>query len=146
MTKNCTTYQVLVAAVVIVCLMGCAEQSTPSRDHIPLIKEKLSFLQNGVLAKNPAAIDSVLSLKILDNGQSSDSLLKFIYGPDNGFAFKFFGEPMIIYTDKVAMIECYAMDSTKTKNRPVTLLFSYDNEIWLLSKFEKRGAGESRAD
>ena len=57
MTKNCTTYQVLVAAVVIVCLMGCAEQSTPSRDHIPLIKEKLSFLQNGVLAKNPAAID-----------------------------------------------------------------------------------------
>ncbi len=146
MIKLCTKYQIFAAAAIIACLLSCAEQSTPSRDHIPRIKEKLSYLQNGVLTKNLAAIDSVLSLKILDNGQSSDSLLKFIYGSDNNFAFELFGEPLIIYTDKVAMVECYVMDSTKTKNRPMTLLFSYDNEIWLLSRFEKRGAGESRAD
>ena len=146
MTKNSANYRILVTAVVLVCLLGCAEQSTPSRDHIPLIKEKLSYLQKGVLTKNRAAIDSVLSLKILDNGQSSDSLLKYIYGADNSFSFEFFGEPVIIYTEKVAMVECFLMDSSKTKNRPMTLLFSYDNEIWLLSRFEKRGAGESRAD
>ena len=146
MTKTCAKCQLLVTTVILVCLLGCAEQSTPSRDHIPLIKEKLTYLQNGVLTKNPAAIDSVLSLKILDNGQSSDSLLKFIYGADNSFAFELFGEPVIIYTDKVAMVECYVMDSTKSKNRPMTFLFSYENEIWLLSRFEKRGAGKSRVE
>ena len=99
-----------------------------------------------MLTRNPAAIDSVLSVKILDIGQSSDSLLNFIYGADNSFEFELFGEPVIIYTDKIAMVECYVMDSTRVKNRPLTLLFSYDNEIWLLSRFEKRGAGESRAD
>lgn len=146
MAKLCTKYQILVTAVMSACLFGCAEKRTPSRDHIPLIKTKLSYLQNGVLTRNRAVIDSVLSVKILDIGQSSDSLLKFVYGEDNTFAFELFAEPVIIYTDKVAMIECYLMDSTKTKNRPMTLLFSYDNEIWLLSRFEKRGAGESRAD
>ncbi|MCH9024761.1 MAG: hypothetical protein IH931_05435 [candidate division Zixibacteria bacterium] len=146
MIKTCMNYQIFVTAVMLTCLLGCAEKRTPSRDHIPLIKEKLSYLQNGVLTRNRAVIDSVLSVKILDIGQSSDSLLKFIYGADNSFAFEFFGEPVIIYTDKVAMIECYLMDSTRTKNRPTTLLFSYDDDIWLLSRFEKRGAGESRAD
>ena len=146
MMKTSTKYRVLVTAVMFTCLLGCADQSTPSRDHIPLIKEKLSYLQNGVLARKRAAIDSVLSVKILDIGQSSDSLLKFVYGADNSFAFEVFGEPVIIYTEKVAMIECYLMDSTRTQNRPMTLLFSYDNKIWLLSRFEKRGAGESRAD
>ena len=141
-----TKRQIFLMAVMLACLPGCAEQSTPSRDHIPLIKAKLSYLQNGVLTRNPAVIDSVLSVKILDIGQSSDSLLKFVYGVDNSFAFEVFGEPVIIYTDKVAMIECYLMDSTRTKNRPMTLLFSYDNEIWLLSRFEKRGAGKSIAD
>ena len=146
MAKLCTKYQIFVTAVMLSGLLGCAEKRTPSRDHIPLIKEKLSYLQNGVRTRNRAVIDSVLSVKILDIGQSSDSLLKFVYDTDNSFAFEIFGEPVIIYTDKVAMIECYLMDSTRTKNRPVTLLFSYDNEIWLLSKFEKRGAGEPRAD
>lgn len=138
--------QIFLMAVMLACLPGCAEQSTPSRNHIPLIKEKLSYLQNGVLTRNRAAIDSVLSVKILDIGQSSDSLLKFIYGADNSFEFELFGEPVIIYTDQAAMIECYLMDSARTKNRPMNLLFSYDNEIWLLSRFEKRVAGESRAD
>ena len=146
MRKTCAKYQIFVTAVMLACLLGCAEQSTPSRDHIPLIKEKLSYLQNGVLTRNQAVIDSVLSVKILDIGQSSDSLLKFVYGTDNSFAFELFGEPVIIYTDKIAMVECYVMDSTRVKNRPLTLLFSYDNEIWLLSGFEKRGAEESRAD
>ncbi len=146
MTKTCTKFLILLTAAMSACLLGCAEQSTPSRDHIPLIKEKLSYLQHGVLTKNRAAIDSVLSVKILDIGQSSDSLLNYIYGADNSFVFELFGEPLIIYTEKVAMIECYLMDSTRTKNRPMTLLFSYDNEIWLLSRFEERGAGETIAD
>ncbi len=146
MINTCSKHQILLTVAMIACLLGCAEQSTPSRDHIPLIKEKLSYLQNGVLAQNLAVIDSVLSVKILDIGQSSDSLLKFVYGIDYSFAFELFGEPVIIYTDKIAMVECYVMDSTRAKNRPITLLFSYDNDIWLLSRFEKRGAGESIAD
>ena len=146
MKKICTKYQIFVTAVMLACLFGCAEKRTPSRDHIPLIKTKLAYLQNGVLTRNRTLIDSVLSVKILDFEQSSDSLLKFVYGADNTFTFELFGEPVIIYTDKVAMIECYLMDSIRTKNRPVTLQFLYENEIWLLSRFEKRGAGESRVN
>ena len=146
MIKTRVNYQMFVTAVMLSCLLGCAEKKTPSRDHIPLIKEKLSYLQNGVLTRNRAVIDSALSVKILDIEQSSDSLLNFVYGADNSFAFELFGEPVIIYTDKVAMIECYIMDSTRTKDRPITLLFSYDSEVWLLSKFETRGVGESRTD
>ena len=105
MIKPYTNYQLFFTSIILACLLGCAEQSTPSRDHIPIIKEQLSYLQNGVLSQNSAVIDSVLSVKILDIGQSSDSLLKFIYGTDDRFAFEFFGEPVIIYTDNLAMVE-----------------------------------------
>ncbi len=117
-------------------LVTCGEKKTPSRDYIPLIKESLSRLQEGVRNQNAGAIDSLLSVDILKYQQSSDSLLNFVYGPARLFTFESFGQPVIIYTDEVAKVECYAMDSTHQTNRPIVLTFIHSSDQWLLSRFE----------
>jgi len=117
-------------------LVFCSNEKTPSRDHIPLIKEKLSRLQEGVRNQNAGAIDSLLSVDILKNQQNSDSILSFVYGPGRLFIFESFGQPVIIYTDKVAKVECYIMDSTHQTNRPIILTFDNSSDQWLLNRFE----------
>lgn len=117
-------------------LSSCGEKKTPSRDHIPIIKERLTKLQEGVKNQNTAAIDSLLSVDILKKNQSSDSLLSFVFGPNRDFAFESFGQPVIIYTDEVAQVECFVMDSTHQTNRPVVLKFVYVSDQWLLNGFE----------
>ncbi len=117
-------------------LVSCGGEKTPSRDHIPLIKEALSKLQEGVRNHNAMAIDSILSVDILKNQQSSDSLLSFVYEPESHFVFESFGKPVIIYTDQVAQVECYIMDSTHQSHRPIILSFVYSSDLWLLSRFE----------
>jgi hypothetical protein len=62
--------------------------------------------------------------------------LKFVYGADGLFIFESFGQPVIIYTDKVAKVEAYIMDSTHHTERPVIFTFIFDDDQWLLSKFE----------
>lgn len=122
----------LVAAAL---FMTCGKEKTPSRDHIPLIKAALSKLQEAVRVQDTAAIDSLLSVEILKRHQSSDSLLNFVYGAGRQFSFESFGEPVIIYTEAVAKIECYVMDSTHQTKRPVILNFVYSSDQWLLSGF-----------
>lgn len=124
----------------VLALITCGKEKTPSRDHIPLIKESIARLQQSVLDKSPAAIDSLLSVEILKYHQSSDSLLKFIYGPDGDFAFKSFGQADIVYTDEFAQVECFVQDSTANANRPIVLSFVFDLDLWLLSRFETDSA------
>ncbi len=117
-------------------ISSCGKEKTPSRDHIPLIKAQLTRLQEGVRNRSAASIDSVLSVNILKNGLSSDSLLKFVYGAEGLGDFESFGQPVIIYTEEVAKVEAYIMDSTKQTNRPVIFTLIFDDDQWLLTKFE----------
>ena len=116
-------------------LISCGEEKTPSRDHIPLIKERIGRLQQALLDKNQAAIDSLLSVSVLKYEQSSDSLLKFIFGAEGGFGFNSFGEVVIVYTDEYAKVECFVTDSTGLKDRPILFDFKYEHDQWLLSRF-----------
>ena len=122
--------------LLVAAIMSCGKENTPSRDHIPLIKAQLARLQDSVKNKSAASIDSVLSINILKNKQSSDSLLNFVYGAGGQFGFETFGQPVIIYTDKVAKIEAYISDSTNQTDRPVIFSFIFDDGQWLLHKFE----------
>ncbi len=122
--------------IIAVAIISCGKEKTPSRDHIPLIKERLGRLQEGVKNKSAVSIDSVLSVDILKNQQSSDSLLKFVYGADGLFSFETFEQPVIVYTDKVAKVEAYLSDGTHQTDRPVIFTFIYDDDQWLLNKFE----------
>lgn len=113
---------------------GCSEE-TPKRNHGPVIKEKLYSLQEAVKEKNLASIDSLLSPKILDNNESSDSLINFIYGPNDDFAFSQFGSAEVIYTNDNGIINCFIMDSTKSTDRPFVLELSFEHDMWLFSNF-----------
>lgn len=126
-------------AALTVCLFllaGCAEEQPPPRNHIPILKEQLFRLQDAVKSQNRASIDSLLSVQILSFDQNSDSLLRFTYGADGSFAFRQFATGGIVYTDEKARIDCFIMDSTQTRDRPMILTFVYEHDQWLLKRFE----------
>ena len=126
----------ILCAFVAVCLVGCMKEELPSRDEIPVLRSKLYALEQGILNRNRAALDSLLSVEILEIKQSSDSLLSFVYGPDQEFPFFRLGNYEIMYSKKLAFIECFAMDSLETTTRPIKFTFKNDEGIWLLKKFE----------
>ncbi|MCK4460294.1 MAG: hypothetical protein KAW46_00735 [candidate division Zixibacteria bacterium] len=117
-------------------LGSCAEKKPPARNHIPLLKARLFSLQEAVKTLNRAAIDSLLSVQILDNDQNSDSLLQFAYGPDGGYVFRQFAVGEITYTNDNARIDCFIMDSSHTRDRPLILTYVYEHDQWLLKRFE----------
>ena len=116
-------------------VLGSCGTKTPPRDHIPAIKANLMKLQEAVKNQDRAVIDSVLSPTILEKGQSSDSLLNYVYNKD-GFGFEQFGQASITYTFDKGRIDCYIMDSTHTKDRPLTFFIVLEHEMWLFSGFQ----------
>ena len=116
-------------------LSGCGEEGPPSRDQIPVLRRDLFALEEGIRHRNRAEIDSLLSVKILDAGQGSDSLLAFVYGPDNAFPFFRLGNYDIFYTEQMALINCFIMDSSENDDRPVKLTYSREDTLWLLKQF-----------
>jgi hypothetical protein len=121
---------------------SCSEKPPP-REHIPVLKKRIFQLQEAVKAKDRPAIDSLLSPEILSIGQSSDSLLHFVYGSDGQFPFARFGDCEIIYTRDKARIDCFVMDSTGRTDRPIAFTFVYKHDLWLLKRFEP---GETKPD
>ncbi len=124
---------------------GCGEDRLPSRDQIPILKQKLYSLEQAIGARSRAAIDSLLSVDILDAGLDTDSLLRFIYGPNDDFPFHRLGDYDIFYGNNVAVINCQIMDSTEQSNRPLRLLYNHDDELWLLREF-RVGDPDTTAD
>jgi len=121
---------------------GC-NNKTPSREHIPFIKEQFYNLQEAIKTNNTAVLDSLMSVKMLDEKQDADSLLSFIYGSAGQYGFDHFGEYEIFYTKDKARVDCYLMDTTALKDRPAAFTFILDNDRWLLKRFE---TGHPRKD
>ena len=126
------------AIVAVVILSGCSGEDLPSRDEIPILRQTVHAVEQAVAAGNRAGLDSLLSVQMLDEGQSGDSLLSFIYGPDRSFPFYRLGDCQIFYTKDLAVVDCYIMDSTQTTDRPIKLYFTKakETDVWLLKKFE----------
>ena len=122
-------------SLVLLSLVGCTEK-TPDRKQIPVIKERLFALQEAVRGRNPAAVDSLLSVQILDIGQSSDSLLKVAWGEDGTFPFRQFALDGVIYKDDKARVECHIVDTLGRKHAPVVFTFVHEHKLWLLKRFE----------
>jgi len=96
-------YKLIISIVVVGAVLlaiGCGPEKTPSRNQFPIIQETVFTLQEAVKDRRLAAIDSLMSLKILDKGQSSDSLVRYCFGPADDFAFRQFGRCEIRYTDE----------------------------------------------
>ena len=125
----------LLIFVLFLALIGC-DKKTPSRDHIPNIKERVYLLQEAIKERNRAAIDSLLSTDILYAGQNSDSLIAFCFGPDGSFGFERLGNCVIAYTENNAEALCFVMDSTGGEEHPIKLMWVHQHDMWLLSRFE----------
>jgi len=123
---------------------GCDSDKLPSRDEIPVLRERVYQLEQAVLRRSPLAIDSMASIELLDAGLSSDSLLSFVYGPEDDFAFARFDNYSIFYNRKFAVVTCEIADSTGEVNRPVKLVFSKHDKAWLLKGFET--VADNKAD
>ena len=119
---------------IVLAWIGC-EEKPPNRNEIPILKQRLFELQAAVRDKDRAKIDSLLSVKILDYDEGSDSLLSFVYGPDRDFAFEQFALGEIKYGRDAAQIDCFVMDSTHRRDRPLLMTYRKDDDRWLLSRF-----------
>ena len=126
---------IIIVILSLLVLCGCKEEPL-DRDHIPLLKQSLYALQEAVKSRNRAAVDSLLSVSILSHEQNSDSLLSHVYGPDRDFAFVQFALGEIVYNRDKARIDCFMVDTTGRKDRPLEFTLVYEHDMWLLKRFE----------
>lgn len=124
---------IVMAALV---LSGCGSQELPSRDQIPILRQRVYALEEGIRTRSRAGIDSLLSTDILDVKESSDSLLKFVYGSDERFPFKRLGDHTIFFSKDIGVVDCFIMDSTENHDRPLRLKYKLDGKLWLLTEFQ----------
>jgi len=134
---------IVATALAMTLLLGCSSEEPPPRDYIPVLKARLFQLQEAVKDRNRAALDSLMSVQILDYGESADSLLRLAYGPDDTFDFRQFGLAEFTYTQDKARVDCFVMDSTQKRNRPLVLTYLLEGDRWLLKRFE---AGKNEPD
>jgi hypothetical protein len=123
-------------------MAACGGDELPPREQIPVLRSRLFALQKGLSERNRGAIDSLLSVDILDIHQDSDSLLRFVYGSDGDFPFSQLGDYTIFFSNKLAVIDCFVMDSTARHDRPLRLIYKLDNDQWLLKEF-RAGVADS---
>jgi hypothetical protein len=123
-------------------LGGCGGEELPSRDQIPILRQKVYALEQGIQTRNRVALDSLLSVDILDYKENSDSLLSFVYGADGRFPFKKLGDYTIFFNKDVGVVDCFIMDSTEYRDRPLRLMYKFDDDVWLLTEF-RRGPTDS---
>lgn len=127
---------VLTGAILAILLSSGCDEQTPSRDHIPVLKQRLVQLQEAVRIRDRTAIDSLLSVKILSHQLDSDSLLRLVYGEEGSFAFVQLALGEINYTNDRARIDCYVVDTSGRRDRPITLTYTHEHDLWLLTRFE----------
>jgi hypothetical protein len=128
-------FAVTVAIAAVIFLVACGQEKPPPRDYFPILKKQLDNLQAAVLEKDTAQIDSLLVPRLREDNRGVDSLLNYVYGPADTFAFEKFGNYQIVYSHNRARIDCYVMDSTDQENRPATLTYELQKEQWLLKSW-----------
>ena len=129
----------LLIALAVAGLYACSsDEEPPSRDQYPVINARVYDLQMAVAERNRAGIDSLLAAEILKLGQSSDSLLSYIYGPERSRAFSRFDIRSFVQTDKLARVDCHVIDTAGLMVEPsISLTFQlYDDSLWLLKRFD----------
>lgn len=132
-----------VLAVSAVLSWGCmTEPEPPSREQIPLLRQQLFRLQEAVRLRNGAAIDSLLSVEILNEGLSRDSLLRFVYGAADTIPFVRIANYQIVFDNNRARIDCELVDSA-SQNRPIVLTWLLADSTWLLKRFAPAAPAET---
>ena len=124
----------LITAVPMI-FFGC-DKTSPSRDQVPIIRDQIGKMAVALQARNKAALDSVASEEISEDGLSVDSLLTFVWGESGEKRFDHFGPSEIIYNKKKARFDCPLVDSSGNQYLNVTWTLVREKDQWLLKRFE----------
>jgi hypothetical protein len=62
-----------------------------------------------------------------------------VYGSDGSYSFKQLGDYTIFFSNELAVIDCFVMDSTARRDRPLRLIYGLDHDLWLLKEFKSGG-------
>jgi len=126
------------ATIAAASLSGCGEEEPPPRDQYPIINARVYDLQTAIADHNRAGIDSLLAAEILTIGEDSDSLLRYVYGPEGNRPFSRLAVRGIVHTHKLARVDCNIVDTAGAVLEPnLSLTFKmYDDSLWLLKRFE----------
>jgi len=111
---------------------GCREKS-PSRDYIPVIKQRIYVVQEAIKSRGRNAIDSLLTVEYAAAG-GADSLVQFANGTDPSFSFARFANTEIYYTNDKARVDCIIVGENGLRLRSATLTFERHKEQWLLKQ------------
>jgi len=57
-------------------------------------------------------------------------------GEEDSFAFVQLALGEISYTNDRACIDCYVVDTSGRRDRPITLTYTHEHDLWLLKRFE----------
>lgn len=116
-------------------LVNCDKRS-PSKDEAPLIRAQIGKISAALQSQNRAALDSLTSEDISEDGLSVDSLITFVWGVSGEKRFDHFGSSEIIYNKKLARFDCPLVDSSGNSYVNVTWTLVRENDKWLLKRFE----------
>ncbi len=152
--KKQTALMTALALAATLLAAGCGKEEPPKRNQIPIIKESIYNLQQAVKDRDRVGLDSLLSARIIDNGESGDSLLSFCFGPEGQFGFDRFGDCEIVYTADHAIARCYVTDTAGLRNGPIRLTFEHHEigpkkerkSVWLLSNFDQKPLSSDTTD
>lgn len=111
---------------------GCREKS-PSRDYIPVIKQRIYVVQEAIKSRGRNAIDSLLTSEYANSG-GADSLVQFANGTEPGFVFARFANTEIYYTNDKARVDCIIVGENNQRLRSATLTFERLKDQWLLKQ------------
>ncbi len=123
---------VIVLAIALSAAWSCREKS-PSRDYIPIIKQRIYVVQEAIKSRGKNAIDSLLTEEYAAAG-GADSLVRFANGSDPTFAFSRFAHTEIYYTNDKARVDCAIVGQDNRSLRSATLTFERNKDRWLLKQ------------
>lgn len=118
--------------VMVIAAAGCREKS-PSRDYIPIIKQRIYVVQEAIKSRGKNAIDSLLTTEYAASG-GADSLVQFANGSEPGFVFARFANTEIYYTNDKARVDCIIVGENGLRLRSATLTFEHFKDQWLLKQ------------
>lgn len=113
-------------------IWSCREKS-PSRDYIPIIRQRVYEVQEAIKSRGRNAIDSLLTEEYAAAG-GADSLVQFANGSDPAFAFSRFTHTEIYYTNDKARVDCLIVGQDNRSLKSATLTFERRKERWLLKQ------------
>jgi hypothetical protein len=113
-------------------MSGC-EDELPSRDLIPVIKNRIYLVQEAIKVKIKYGIDTLLTSDYAEEN-GADSLVQFAYGTDPTFEFDRFASTEIYFTNDKARVDCIITGKDNRVLKSATLTFERKKTRWLLKK------------